>query len=236
MAKHHNNKSDKDEEKQKQSSHHRNSNRMRTARRYVIGTIIGIIIIVFFILLLKSAKVDTTGLPVLGLTTPSTIDHVKGAQQSQHVFIEYSDFQCPACGSYYPIAKQFVEDYSDEVKFIYRHLPLKNIHKNANIAAIASEAAAKQGMFWEMHDTLFEKQDEWGTLGSPKTIFASYAKELGMNVDQFKIDMADDAAAAIVEHQYQSAVKFGVGSTPTFYYNGRKVQPRNYDDFVALIS
>ena len=91
-------------------------------------------------------------------------DRVKGNEEAGVVLIEYSDFQCPACGSYYPIVKALSEEFPEELLIVYRHYPLTNIHPNAFSAAKASEAAANQGKFWEMHDMLFERQAEWANL------------------------------------------------------------------------
>ena len=85
----------------------------------------------------------------------------KGTNAAPNLLVEYSDFQCPACGIYYPIVKQLAEEENERVKVVYRHFPLRSIHPNAELAAKASEAAGKQNKFWEFHDMLFERQSRW---------------------------------------------------------------------------
>jgi len=91
-------------------------------------------------------------------------DHYKGNPDAQVVLIEYSDFQCPACRAYIPIITSLIEQFPDDLVVVYRHFPLQSVHANARAAAEASEAAAKQGKFWEFHDILFDKQTEWSRL------------------------------------------------------------------------
>src|SRR3989344_2713566 len=90
----------------------------------------------------------------------SAEDWLKGNRDAQVVLIEYSDFQCPACAFYYPLLKNLTEEFGDKIAMVYRHFPLPN-HQNAKPAAYAAEAAGRQGKFWEMHDMVFENQEEW---------------------------------------------------------------------------
>src|SRR3989344_7304809 len=94
---------------------------------------------------------NSGSLPSLSVPV-SEVDHINGNGESQIVLVEYGDFQCPACGSYFPLIKQLEQEFGDRIAFVWRHLPLRNIHKNAENAARATEAAAIQGKFWEMHD------------------------------------------------------------------------------------
>ena len=110
-------------------------------------------------------------------------DHVSG--KGDVVFIEYADFQCPACQTYYPMVKQVKQDFSDRVQVVYRNFPLTQ-HQNADGAARAAEAAAKQEKFWEMHDRLFEGQASWAEERNAEIVFESYARDLNLNIDQYK--------------------------------------------------
>lgn len=164
------------------------------------------------------------------------IKHLKGNENANVVLTEYSDLQCPACGAYYPLVKQIVEDFGDKISFEYRHFPLRSIHANAEAAAIATEAAGLQGKFWEMHDILFERQKEWsGKRG--KDIFNVYAKEIGLDVLKFENDMKfNEIIKNKVNSDYKSGIDLGVGGTPTFFLNGEKVQnPRSYEEFRSVI-
>lgn len=110
-----------------------------------------------------------TGAPVTPstsgqVTIPNTIeadDWVRGNKAAKVVLVEYSDFECPGCGAYYPIVEQLVEEYGDKIAYIYRHFPLTAIHKNAETMARAAEAAGKQGKFWDMYHLIFTNQSQW---------------------------------------------------------------------------
>ena len=135
----------------------------------VIGSVFGII------KLASKSQTPGSGSDTLALTISAINDNenVKGNKNATTTLIEYSDFQCPACGSYYPILKKVAEDMGAQVRFAYRHFPLPQ-HKNAKLAATVAEAAGKQGKFWEMHDLIFQNQSDWSEekmlrLSSPNT-------------------------------------------------------------------
>ncbi len=170
---------------------------------------------------------------LLGTLLPR--DRSEGNASSTVVLIEYSDFQCPACASYYPIVKRVVKDYKDRILFAYRHFPLGQ-HKNANLAARASEAAGKQGKFWEMHDMIFEKQTEWSESGDAKKLFTGYATSLGLNKETFLSDIDSPDIKSKVKDDYDGGFAAGVNATPTFFLNGMKLQnPSNEAGFRTLI-
>jgi len=176
---------------------------------------------------------DKTILPVNAI---SESDWVKGAKTQKIVLIEYSDFQCPACGAYYPVIKQVVEEFGENIAFVYRHFPLRQIHKNAELAAQAAEAAGKQNKFWEMHDMIFENQKEWSNERNAKEFFVRYASALDLNKEQFAADFGSKEIKNKINADYQSGLRFNVNATPTFFLNGEKLQsPRNYEDFKSLI-
>jgi len=162
-------------------------------------------------------------------------DHVLGNPDASVVLLEYGDFQCPACGTYHPVLKQLKAEYSDRVAFVYRHFPLTSIHKSADISARATEAAALQGKFWEMHDKLFENQQEW-TTGNDEEVIMGYAQGLGLNMDQFRADINSEGVKNAVEQGRLSGVRSSVNSTPSFFLNGVKIQnPRSLQAFKDLL-
>lgn len=164
------------------------------------------------------------------------LDNVKGNKVSKTVLIEYSDFQCPACRSYYLITKQLMVEFGDKIAFVYRHFPLTNIHPNAELAARAAEAAGKQNEFWGMHDLLFEKQSEWSNSSNPEPLFEKYAALLGISVEQFKTDFNSVEVKNFVKAERAYAIKSGLNATPTFFLNGEKIEnPKTVDEFRALI-
>lgn len=164
-------------------------------------------------------------------------DWVRGNKEAKVIITEYSDFQCPACASYYEVLKMAHKDFGDNIAFVYRHFPLRQIHANADIAALSAESAGKQGKFWEMHDMLFENQKDWEKENNAKEIFVNYAKELGLNVEQFKQDLDSKEVKNKVDSDYQSGIEAKVNHTPTFFVNGKEIQnPRSYEEFKKIIN
>lgn len=164
-------------------------------------------------------------------------DHAKWSTEASVVLIEYGDFQCPGCGSYYSILQQLEADYGENVKFVFRHFPLRNIHPNAQSAALAAEAAGKQGKFWEMHDKLFETQGSWGRITSNlQSQFEDYAEELGLDMTQFKADYADPATARRINNDLSTGKALGATGTPTFILNGKMIEtPANAEAFGKVL-
>jgi protein-disulfide isomerase len=165
----------------------------------------------------------------------SASDQTRGNPQARVVLVEYSDFQCPACRFYYPLAEKISREYGDRLLFVYRHFPLQQ-HRHAREAAWAAEAAGRQGKFWEMHDLLFERQKDWSDQGQVEETFAGWAESLGLNREQFEKDFRSKAVADKVENDYRSGLRAGLRGTPTFYLNGEKIaNPRSLSDFKKLI-
>ncbi|PIT97912.1 MAG: disulfide bond formation protein DsbA [Candidatus Andersenbacteria bacterium CG10_big_fil_rev_8_21_14_0_10_54_11] len=159
-------------------------------------------------------------------------DWVRGEAAAAATLIEYGDFQCPACGAYYPILNQLEEEFDGQLRVVYRHFPLEQAHQHAREAALAAEAAGRQGKFWEMHDVLFERQTTWAVKPAVRETFADYAAELGLNREQFVADLDSPAAVERVQAQQKSGVRLRVNSTPTFFLNGERLEyVRTYDDF-----
>lgn len=143
----------------------------------------------------------------------------KGDPKAPIRIVEFGDYQCPACGAAYPITKAVVERNSSKVYFVFRNFPL-SVHPNSQISAKAAEAAALQGKFWEMHDVLYEKQNEWATSQNPKDLFDQYAKSIGLDQDKFNSDINN--VTGQVNSDYSLGNDVGVSSTPTFFINGQK--------------
>jgi protein-disulfide isomerase len=199
--------------------------------------IVGIIIAIFVGLLwVNGGSKDDDGSTSNGNTKVSATEHVKGKLDSKVTFVEYGDFQCPYCAQYYPLIKQVTEKYQGQVKFQFRNLPLNQIHRNAFAAARAAEAADMQGKFWEMHDLLYEKQQEWSGSNSANTLFNAYAQQLGLDVDKFKKDFASSEVNARINADKEAFEKTGeTMSTPTYFLNGKKIQASSVDEFSKLI-
>jgi len=160
---------------------------------------------------------------------------VRGNNQSSVTLLEYSDFQCPACRRYYQLLKQLHQEFGSKIRFVFRHLPLRGLHANADIAARAAEAAGIQGKFWGMHDLLYENQSEWSGQKNPKDSLIRYAESLNLDVGQFKRDLNSRVVMNAVNKDLQSASRLGVSSTPSFFLNGQRIKnPQSYSDFRAL--
>jgi protein-disulfide isomerase len=171
--------------------------------------------------------------------TPSTImislddDPVKGNPNAPLTIVEFSDFQCPFCSRFYEqTLSQIEENYIDtgKVKFVYRDLPLDNLHPNARPAHIAAECADEQGKFWEYHDVLFEKQSEWNRLPSPdlQTTLTQYATDIGLQSTYFETCLNSQDIADEVNNDSLDAARYGATGTPTFFIGTEK------DGFVKL--
>jgi protein-disulfide isomerase len=153
--------------------------------------------------------------------------HVQGS--GNVTLVEFSDFQCPACLAVQAPLKEILKKYEGKVEFVYRHFPLTNIHKNAQMASYASEAAAIQGKFWEMHDLLFSKQSEWSTISDPKSKFIEYATTLGLDKDKFATDIDSQGVKDLVSVDMLASTRYRLTGTPTFYINGAKVEFGNIE-------
>jgi Na+/H+ antiporter NhaA len=143
-------------------------------------------------------------------------DHVRGPRDALVTVVEYGDFECPYCGQAEPVLRELLRDFGD-VRYVWRHLPLNDVHPHTQLAAEAAEAAADQGRFWEMHDLLLEHQD-----ALRQSDLVGYAEQLGLDVDRFSEALREHAGDARVADDVDSADLSGVSGTPTFFINGRR--------------
>ncbi len=176
--------------------------------------------------------------PTLGTPAAVTVaDHVRGPENAPVTVIEYSDFQCPACAAYFPLVEKLVDESTSTVRFVYRHFPLYPLpHKNSYLASQASEAAALQGKFWEMHRLLFTNQTTWENPDAAAGIYETYAERIGLNMETYKKDFNSSEVKARIQRDREEGDRLGVNATPTFFVNGKAiVNPQGYDAFKALI-
>jgi Na+/H+ antiporter NhaA len=143
-------------------------------------------------------------------------DHIRGPTEALITLVEYGDLECPFCGQAEGVLRALLSDFGD-LRYVWRHLPLTDVHPHAQLAAEATEAAAAQGAFWEMHDLLFDHQDALRPLN-----LHSYAAELELDLDRFIDDLRKHVHAARVAEDVDSADLSGVSGTPTFFINGRR--------------
>jgi protein-disulfide isomerase len=142
-------------------------------------------------------------------------DHVQGPANAPVTLVEYGDFECPYCAAAHVIVNKVQEIIDDQLRFVFRHFPLTQIHPHAEAAAEASEAAGAQGQFWEMHDLLYENQP----LLDPPHLMA-YAEELGLDIDRFTRELKQGSYRERVREDFLSGVRSGVNGTPAFFING----------------
>jgi protein-disulfide isomerase len=143
-------------------------------------------------------------------------DHIRGPVEAPVTVVEYGDFECPYCGRAEPVVRELLAGFGD-IRYVWRHLPLNDVHPNAQIAAEAAEAAAEQDAFWEMHDLLLANQK---ALRFPHLI--GYAEQLGLDTERFEAAVRQRENAARIAEDVDSADLSGVSGTPTFFINGRR--------------
>jgi Na+/H+ antiporter NhaA/protein-disulfide isomerase len=156
--------------------------------------------------------------PIVDLAVPvdPDRDHVRGPLDAPVTLLEYGDLECPYCGQAEPVIRELLSDFGD-LRYVWRHLPLNDVHPHAQLAAEATEAAAEQGRFWDLHDLLLRHQ---GALKLPDLI--SYAGQLGMDTDRFAEDMRKRVGRGRIAEDVDGADLSGVSGTPTFFVNGRR--------------
>lgn len=171
------------------------------------------------------SKVNTNSVLPAVAGSGNIADHVFGQKDSKVTLIEYGDYQCPGCGSAYPIIKSLTEKYQGQLTFVFRNFPLTTIHPNARVAAAAAEAAGLQGKYWEMHNALYENQSDWNQLSVDKRndYFYSLATRLGLKSDQFKSDFLSSTVNKKISYDQALGKKDQVQGTPTFFLNGKEL-------------
>jgi protein-disulfide isomerase len=154
-------------------------------------------------------------------TSSGPTNHVQGENSKNVTFVEYGDYECPVCETYYAPLKQAVTPLLPDIHFQFRNLPLSAIHQNAFAAARAAEAAGLQNKYWQMHDLLYENQNQWASQSSPQDTFNVYAQQLKLNVDQFKKDYISSKVNDAINADLAEFNKTGQDkATPTFFING----------------
>lgn len=156
-------------------------------------------------------------------------DHIKGTADATIEIVEYGDFQCPDCGDAHPVVEHILQVFGKQISFVFRNLPLTDIHGYALIAAMAAEAAGLQGKYWEMNDLLYENQQDLN-----EDLLYNLADQLGLNAKKFEDDLQSKALQQKVNNDISSAEESGVPGTPTFFVNG-KMFDGGADDLLAVL-
>jgi len=184
------------------------------------------------------STIDSNVIQVANSENGNIADHVFGNSDSKVIFINYGDFQCPACGQASPRIKAVVEEYKDQIQFVFRNFPITTSHPNAKAAAGVAEAAGLQGKYWEMYYKIYESQSAWsnlsGTSSERTDFFVGYANELGLDITKFKADLASSAVSEKINYDYSLGKKDGVNSTPTFFLDGEQLELAVWSDTTKL--
>ncbi len=193
----------------------------------LIGTIVGTFLMIFGVAFFFSGKTEQeqSAAQVDPVQLVADASKSVGSESAPVTIVEFSDFQCPACKSSQSLLKQLLSQKGESIRMVYKHFPLTDIHPNAQLAAQAAEAAQGMGKFWEFHDVLFEKQDEWAKITDKKTLinqFATYAENLKLDKRQFLERIESQTSIQAVKKDQELGTSVKVEGTPTFFVNGQK--------------
>jgi len=190
----------------------------------LIGTLVITVVLVVALSLFFSNSNQTQSKPVDPTLLINKTQDVKGPENAKVTVVEFGDFQCPACGATEPLVRQVLQKYPNQVRFVFRNFPLTEIHQNAQQAALTAQAAGAMGKFWEMHDYLYDHQDEWAELSGDavKAKFTEYLTKLQIDKTEFGKRIDSQAVHDQVTEDIADGTKAGVDATPTFYVNGQK--------------
>lgn len=158
-------------------------------------------------------------------------DHIQGTEDAAVTLVEYGDFQCPYCGAAYPVIKEIADTMGNRMRFVFREFPITEAHEFAEIAAEAAEAAGAQGKFWEMHDMIYEHQDELDV----DHLF-QWAQAIGINMERFDRDLRSHRFQGKVREDFMSGVHSDVNGTPTLFINENRYDgPVEFDALIQAL-
>ncbi len=204
------------------------------------------------VVLIAVFAVIAVGISIIAVSVTQSVSRTAEAAQSASVvrdnshvldeapdgkvtLVEFLDFECEACGAFYPYVEQFREEYKGQITFVTRYFPIPS-HFNSRNAAVAVEAASQQGAFEEMYKMMFETQKSWGESQQDLSpMFRTYAEKLGLDMAAYDAAVADPATLERVLQDYDEGVALGVDSTPTFFLNGEKMTIDSLDGFKAQL-
>lgn len=185
---------------------------------------IGIILVTVLILTGAVIFFSQPEKPVSNDLLIKTDSWASGSATAKVTLVEFSDFECAACINVYPLIKNILQKYQNDLKFVYRHFPLEQ-HSESKQAAIAAEAAGVQGKFWEMHDALFDLKGQLGSDNIQKLV-----KDLKLDENKFNADFKSPDLNEKIQTDINDAISLRINSTPTFYLNGMKLKLSSFTD------
>lgn len=184
------------------------------------------------------AGADPTPMPsstATGTVVREDSHRLSTAPAGSPVFVEFLDLECESCRAAYPLVEQLRQDYAGKVEFVIRYFPIES-HTNAMNAALAVEAAARQGQLEQMYSRMYETQAEWGEQSDSRApLFRTFAEDLALDLARYDADVASTEVRARVEKDRQDGLALGVQGTPTFFLDGAMIQPQSEDDLRRLL-
>lgn len=212
----------------------------KTTLWFIIGFVV---VVVVGLLILGAMGGSSSPNPSFTATTVppiSSSDWTEGNPAAKVSLIEYGDFECPACGAYFPIVQQIIANYSSTILFSFRNFPLYTIHPDAGIAAQAAEAAGLQGKYWQMHDLLYTDQTTWSSVAPSSVVsefFNGYATTLGLNVAKFDSDINSTQVTDKIQNDVTTGNAAQIDHTPTFFVNDAQIEnPLSLADFESVLN
>jgi protein-disulfide isomerase len=218
---------------------------MRNATTWFIVGFVVLIVIGLFVASIYSSGSGTAGNGFISTAAPAitSSDWKEGNVNAKVTVIEYGDFECPACGEYFPVMQQLLGNFSSTVEFVFRNFPLYQIHPDAGIGAQAAEAAGLMGgqtKYWAMHDLLYTNQNDWSTISPDQVVsqkLDGYAQSLGLDVNTFNKDISSSDVLNKIQTDVNGGNTAQIDHTPTFFINLQQIQnPTNYADFANTVT
>ncbi|HLS13537.1 MAG TPA: thioredoxin domain-containing protein [Beutenbergiaceae bacterium] len=213
------------------------------SRTKVAIAVLGVIVLTVSVVIIAAITQDpqtspeAEGAPGTGVASAIREDshRLDDAGDGAVTVVEFLDFECEACGAFYPVVEDLREEFAGQVTFAIRYFPLPG-HFNSQNAALAVEAAAQQGQLEAMYERMFQTQAQWGEAQeSHAPLFRQFAEELGLDLARYDAAVADPATAQRVQSDFDDGVTLGVSSTPSFFVNDQLVQLTAYDDLREAI-
>lgn len=204
-------------------------------RTWIIFSVAVVAILIGLVLVSRQDSVDVSGIDHATIqaksdTTPIG-DHVYGNKESEVIVVEYGDFQCPGCGNFHTNFEPLMEEYKEDIAFVFRNFPLTSIHPSARAAAATAEAAGLQDKYWEMWNLIFANQNAWSNLavGERDARFRSYAQELKLDMTKYDTDIKSEKVAKKINFDQSLGKANGVTGTPSLFINGEEIATDDYN-------
>lgn len=192
------------------------------------------ILLIGAVTLLSMGQKNTVITPETEVTIDYSTGEKIGSDSAKVKIVEYSDFQCPACKAFEPALQKVLNDYKEDIQFVYKYFPLP-LHFNSKPASNFAIYSATEGKFWETHGKLFQTQEEWALLKNPNEYFLKLGKDLGLDETKLKIALDNNSFYPEMEKTMAEGEKIGVNSTPTVFVNNKKLNLSSYEDLETKV-